>query len=187
MATAWRAPARISRKGCSSAGRGCPKSRSHASEPIPMTQESWPSTSRNPTARTSAARSPQSERTAARLLAAGVHRHHQEDRRARQRRGHRLGLGRCRGSSGRRPALHQAVRSRHPPRFPWFPAARPPAIMVSGADRVKRHRAGQDPVRPVAVGGREEGLGRQPSSPAPAGQPCAAGRGSALTLVSAIP
>ena len=39
VATAWRAPARISRNGCSSAGRGSPKSRSHASEPNAITQE----------------------------------------------------------------------------------------------------------------------------------------------------
>ena len=38
--TAWRAPERISRKGCSSAGRGEPKRRSQASEPMPMMQES---------------------------------------------------------------------------------------------------------------------------------------------------
>ena len=70
--TAWRAPARISRNGCSSAGRGGPKSRSHASDPNPMTQERPPSRSRNSTARTSAARSPQNDRTVARLLGARV-------------------------------------------------------------------------------------------------------------------
>lgn len=65
--TAWRAAERISRKGCSSAGRGGPKRRSHASDPNPRTQESPPSRSRNSTARTSAARSPQNERTMARF------------------------------------------------------------------------------------------------------------------------
>ena len=35
METAWRAPARISRNGCNSAGRGGPKRRSHASGPKP--------------------------------------------------------------------------------------------------------------------------------------------------------
>ena len=70
--TAWRAPARISRKGCSSAGRGGPKRRSHASDPNPMTQESPPSRSRNSTARTSAARSPQNERRVARFSEPGL-------------------------------------------------------------------------------------------------------------------
>ena len=70
--TAWRAPARISRKRCSSAGRGCPKRRSHAPDPNPMTQESPPSRSRNSTARTSAARSPQSERRVARFSEPGL-------------------------------------------------------------------------------------------------------------------
>ena len=72
METAWRAPARISRKGCSSAGRGCPKRRSHASDPNPMTQESPPSRSRNSTARTSAARSPHNERRVARFSGPGL-------------------------------------------------------------------------------------------------------------------
>ena len=92
--TAWRAPARISRNGCSSAGRGGPKSRSHASDPNPMTQERPPSRSRNSTARTSAARSPQNERRVARLLGARVERHDQEDRGAGERRGYRLREGR---------------------------------------------------------------------------------------------
>ncbi len=70
--TAWRAPARISRKGCNSAGRGCPNRRSHAPAPKPMTQESPPSRSRNSTARTSAARSPQSERRTARFSGPGL-------------------------------------------------------------------------------------------------------------------
>ena len=54
------------------AGRGGPKSRSHASDPNPMTQESPPSRSRNSTARTSAARSPQNERTVARFSGPGL-------------------------------------------------------------------------------------------------------------------
>ena len=40
VAMAWRAPARNSRNGCSSAGRGWPNRRSQASEPMPMTQDS---------------------------------------------------------------------------------------------------------------------------------------------------
>ena len=70
--TAWRAPARISRNGCSSAGRGAPNSRSHASEPNPMTQERPASRSRNSTARNRPARSPQNERTVARLSGPGL-------------------------------------------------------------------------------------------------------------------
>ncbi len=70
--TAWRAPARISRNGCSSAGRGSPKRRVHASDPNPMTQESPPSRSRNSTARNSAASSPQNDRRAARLSDPGL-------------------------------------------------------------------------------------------------------------------
>lgn len=54
-----------------SAGRGGPKSRSHASEPNPITQERFPSKSRNPTARNSAARSPQNDRRVARVSLAG--------------------------------------------------------------------------------------------------------------------
>ena len=69
--TAWRAPARISRNTCNSAGRGGPKSRSHASDPKPMTQERPPSRSRNSTARNSAERSPQKDRTVARLSGPG--------------------------------------------------------------------------------------------------------------------
>jgi hypothetical protein len=53
-------------------GRGCPKRRSHASDPNPMTQESPPSRSRNSTARTSAARSPHNERRAARFSGPGL-------------------------------------------------------------------------------------------------------------------
>ena len=64
VATAWRAPALISRNGCSSAGRGWPKSLSQASDPIPITQERLPSMSRKPTARSSPGRSPQNDRTA---------------------------------------------------------------------------------------------------------------------------
>ena len=71
MATAWREPAFISRKGCSCAGRGWPKRRSHASGPIPIMQERFASMSRKPTARTSAERSLQNERTAARLPSVG--------------------------------------------------------------------------------------------------------------------
>src|SRR5580704_1253608 len=70
--TACLAPERISRKTCSSAGRGCPKSWSHASEPNPTTQERLASRSRNSTARTSAARSPQNERRAARFSEPGL-------------------------------------------------------------------------------------------------------------------
>src|ERR1700722_8700937 len=67
VAIAWREPALISRNGCSSAGRGWPKSLSHVSDPIPITQERFPSISRKPTARSSAGRSPQNDRTASRL------------------------------------------------------------------------------------------------------------------------
>jgi len=69
--TAWREPARTSRKGCSSAGRGSPNRRSHASEPIPITQLRPASRSRNSTARISAESSAQNERTAARLSGPG--------------------------------------------------------------------------------------------------------------------
>src|ERR1700691_2072038 len=72
VATAWRPPARNSRKGCSSAGRGDPKSRSHASDPNPITQESWPSKSRNSTARSSPERSAQNERRVARFSTPGL-------------------------------------------------------------------------------------------------------------------
>ncbi len=71
VATAWRPAARISRNACSSAGRGAPKSRSHASDPNPMTQERPPSISRNSTARNSAARSPQNARTVSRCSGPG--------------------------------------------------------------------------------------------------------------------
>jgi hypothetical protein len=50
-------------KGCNSAGRGSPKSRSQASEPNPMMQERFWAASRNPTGCTGAARSPHSDRT----------------------------------------------------------------------------------------------------------------------------
>src|SRR5277367_300044 len=72
VATAWREPALNSRKGCSSAGRGCPKSLSHASDPIPITQDRFPSISRKPTARNSTGRSPQNDRTASRLAPPGL-------------------------------------------------------------------------------------------------------------------
>src|SRR3984957_11576353 len=68
---AWRAPARISRNGCSFAGRGGPKRRSHASDPKLMTQERPPSRSRNSTARNNAERSLQNDRRAARLSRPG--------------------------------------------------------------------------------------------------------------------
>src|SRR5262249_39074981 len=55
--------ARISRNGWSSAGRARPKSPSHASLPMPRTHESPGSADRNPTARTSEAKSPHRERT----------------------------------------------------------------------------------------------------------------------------
>src|ERR1700729_3836716 len=70
--TAWRSPARISRNGCSFAGRGAPKRRSHAPDPNPMTQERPPSKSRNSTARNSAARSPQNERRVERFSMPGL-------------------------------------------------------------------------------------------------------------------
>ena len=69
--TAWRGPAWISRNGCSSAGRGGPNSLSHASDPIPITQERFASISRKPTARSSAGRSAHNDRTAPRLAAPG--------------------------------------------------------------------------------------------------------------------
>src|SRR5579872_1293534 len=62
VATACRLPDRISLKGCSFAGRGAPNTRSHASDPIPITHESPASISRNPTARRSAERSGQNPR-----------------------------------------------------------------------------------------------------------------------------
>jgi hypothetical protein len=64
-------PALISRKGCSSAARGWRKSLSYASDPIPITHDRFPSMSRNPTARNSAGRSPQTDRIAARLASPG--------------------------------------------------------------------------------------------------------------------
>ena len=70
--TAWRAPARISRNGCSSVGRGGANSRSHASDPTPITQESSASMSRKPTARTSPARPPQMARALAQLASSGL-------------------------------------------------------------------------------------------------------------------
>src|SRR5712692_9615474 len=70
--TAWRSPARISRNLCSSLGLGCPKSRSHASDPKPATHERLPSSSRKPTERTREARFPQNDRITARLPAPGL-------------------------------------------------------------------------------------------------------------------
>ena len=67
MATAWRPGARISRNGCNCSGRGRPKSRSHASLPIPMTHDRPGSAARNPTARTNDARSPHRDRTSPRI------------------------------------------------------------------------------------------------------------------------
>ena len=52
-------------------GRGAPKSRSQASEAIPITQERPASRSRNSTARTRSAKSAQNERTAPRLSSPG--------------------------------------------------------------------------------------------------------------------
>jgi len=113
--TAWRAPARISRKGCNSRGRGRPKRRSHASDPNPMTQESPPSRSRNSTARTSAARSPQSERRVARFSEPGLERRDQEDRGASERRGYCLRESRrsiCRFGCVRRTDLIECCPAR---------------------------------------------------------------------------
>src|SRR6476469_6348160 len=72
VATAWRGPDLNSRNGCSSAGRGSPNSLSQASDPIPITQERLPSISRKPTARTSAGRPLQNDRTAALLVVPGL-------------------------------------------------------------------------------------------------------------------
>ena len=72
VATAWRAPALISWKGCNSAGRGWPKSLSQASDPTPRTHERFPSMSRKPTARSKAARSAHRDRTAAQLAGLGL-------------------------------------------------------------------------------------------------------------------
>src|ERR1700730_5037123 len=69
--TAWCWAPRISRNGWSPAGRGSPNSRSHASDPIPITQERPASSSRNSTARINAGRSAQNDRTAARLSRPG--------------------------------------------------------------------------------------------------------------------
>ena len=49
-----------------------PNSRSHASDPIPITQERFPSMSRKPTARNNPGSSPQNERTAARAALPGL-------------------------------------------------------------------------------------------------------------------
>src|SRR5262249_7617450 len=54
-----------------SAGRGGPNSSSHACEENPITQDRFPSRSRKPTARSSAASSAQRERTASRPAAPG--------------------------------------------------------------------------------------------------------------------
>ena len=59
-------------KGMQVRWRGVPKSLSHASDPKPMTQERPPSMSRNSTARTSAARSPQNDRMVARPSGPGL-------------------------------------------------------------------------------------------------------------------
>ena len=89
--TAWRPPARISRNGCAAPpAAAVRKSRSHASDPNPMTQERPPSRSRNSTARTSAARSPQNDRRIARLSEARIYCHDQEDRGTSERRGYWL-------------------------------------------------------------------------------------------------
>ena len=69
--TAWRDPARISWNGCSSAGRGWPNRRSHASEPIPITQVRPASRLRNSTARNNAGRSAQNDRTVERWSGPG--------------------------------------------------------------------------------------------------------------------
>jgi hypothetical protein len=98
-------------EGCSSAGRGCPKRRSHASEPKPMTQESPPSRSRNSTARTSAARSPQKRAQSGAIFRARIERCDQEDRGASERRGYCLCEGRrsaCYFGCVRRIGLHRA-------------------------------------------------------------------------------
>src|SRR5690242_6835900 len=59
----WTVPA-SSRNGCSSAGRGPENSRSHAPEPMPATQASGASGTRNPTARCRPAQSASRSRTA---------------------------------------------------------------------------------------------------------------------------
>ena len=69
--TACRDPASISGNTCSPAGRAGPASRSHACDPIPTTQDNFASGSRNPTARSSPARSLKRSRTAAQLSAPG--------------------------------------------------------------------------------------------------------------------
>ncbi len=63
---------RISRKGCSIAGRGEPKSLSHASDPMLMMQERPASRSRISTARKIPLRSPQNDRTVARVCGSGL-------------------------------------------------------------------------------------------------------------------
>src|SRR5271165_3237287 len=72
VATAWRVAARISRNGCNSAGRGWPKSWSHAADPNAMMQVRFPLGSRNPTERKRAASSAHSDRTATQLAAPGL-------------------------------------------------------------------------------------------------------------------
>ena len=112
--TAWRLPARISRNECSSAGRGSPKSRSHALDPKPMTQERPPSRSRNSTARNSAARSPQNDRRIARLSEPGFI-VRQEDRGASEWRSYRLRDGTQATRHfrrGHRTGLHRMVPGR---------------------------------------------------------------------------
>src|SRR5215469_719474 len=72
VATACRGPDLISWNGCSPAGRGPgPASRSHAPAPKPVTQLSLPVRSRNPTARSRPAMSPDSARTASALSSSG--------------------------------------------------------------------------------------------------------------------
>ncbi len=76
-----------------SPGAAAPKSLSQASDPNPMTQVSPPSISRNPTARTNAARSAQKDRMAAAIAGFRVDRYNQEDRGASERRNYRLRNG----------------------------------------------------------------------------------------------
>ena len=84
------APERISRKGCSSAGRGAPKSLSQASEPNPATQVRPASISRNSTARIRPERSAQKARRLRVSAPRPGDAHHQKDRRPRQRCGDSL-------------------------------------------------------------------------------------------------
>lgn len=72
MATACRPAERISWNGCNCAGRGWPKSRSHASLPIPRMHDRLGEAARNPTALTKEDRSPHRERTRSRDAAPGL-------------------------------------------------------------------------------------------------------------------